>query len=155
MLVSLLCTPPGQPFLVPVLVMPDWRPPWCENSPMIALPGLISRRDKSPTSRNSEVVPCSSQQLNSRCGQNGSLSIASRTCGGRGSGVVVGKLLKFYIEFNCLDHERIASGFKCVSYVRIGSRAPKTLVRLFKPIVWSRSVLHEYDELMPEALSVP
>jgi hypothetical protein len=122
---------------------------------LIALPGLISRRDKSPTSRNSEVVPCSSQQLNSRCGQNGSLSIASRTCGGRGSGVVVGKLLKFYIEFNCLDHERIASGFKCVSYVRIGSRAPKTLVRLFKPIVWSRSVLHEYDELMPEALSVP
>src|SRR4029450_13720593 len=83
-------------------------PPWYENSPMIALPGLISRRDKSPTSRNSEVVPCSSQQLNSRCGQNGSLSIASRTCGGRGSGVVVGKLLKFYIEFNCLDHERIA-----------------------------------------------
>ena len=34
------------------------------------LPGLISRHDKSPTSRNSEVVPCSSQQLNSRCGQN-------------------------------------------------------------------------------------
>jgi hypothetical protein len=30
-----------------------------------------------------------------------------------------------------------------------------SLVRLFKPIVWSRSVLHEYDELMPEALSVP
>jgi len=27
---------------------------------------------------------------------------------GEGSGVVVGKLLKFYIEFNCLHHERIA-----------------------------------------------
>ena len=25
----------------------------------------------------------------------------------------------------------------------------------FEPIVWSRSVLHEYDELMPEALPVP
>src|ERR1700757_2596508 len=81
------------------------------------------------------------------------LSIASRTCGGRGSGVVVGKLLKFYFEFNCLDHEHIAQGFKFDSHVRIGSRAPKTLVRLFKPIVWSRSVLHEYDELMPEALN--
>ena len=32
---------------------------------MIALLGLISRHDKSPTSRSSEAVPCSSRQLNS------------------------------------------------------------------------------------------
>lgn len=32
---------------------------------MTAQSGLIARRDKSPTSTNSEGVPCSSQQLNS------------------------------------------------------------------------------------------
>src|SRR6266404_1213222 len=37
---------------------------------MTAQSGLIARRDKSPTSTNSEGVPCSSQQLNSQCGQN-------------------------------------------------------------------------------------
>ena len=73
---------------------------------------------------------------------------------GEGSGVVVGKLLKFYIEFNCLDHEHIAQGFKFDSHVRIGPRAPKTLFRLFEPIIWSRSVWHEYHEVMSEALSV-
>jgi len=66
----------------------------------------------------------------------------------------LGKSLKFYIEFNCLDHEHIAQGFKFDSPARIGPRAPKTLLRLFEPIVWSRSVWHEYLELMPEALSV-
>jgi hypothetical protein len=65
-----------------------------------------------------------------------------------------GKFLKFYIEFNCLDHERIAQGFKFGSRVRIDPRAPKTLFRLFEPKVWSRSVWHEYHELMLEALSV-
>jgi hypothetical protein len=67
---------------------------------------------------------------------------------------VVGNSLKFYIEFNCLDHEHIAQGFKFDSHVRIGSRAPITPFRLFEQIVWSRSVGHEYHELMPEALSV-
>jgi hypothetical protein len=37
---------------------------------MTAQSGLIARRDKSPTSTNSEGVPCFSQQLNSQCGQN-------------------------------------------------------------------------------------
>jgi hypothetical protein len=43
---------------------------------------------------------------------------------------------------------------KVDSHVRTGPRTPKTLFRLFEPIVWSRSVWHEYHELMPEALSV-
>jgi hypothetical protein len=71
----------------------------------------------------------------------------SHTCGGRGGVVAVGNFLKFYIEFNCLDHEHIAQGFKFDSHVRIGSRAPETSFRLFEQIVWSRSVWHEY--LMP------
>ena len=65
----------------------------------------------------------------------------------------MGKLLKFYIEFNCLDHEHIAQGFKFDSQLRIGPRAPKTLFCLFEQIVWSRSVWPEYHELTPEALS--
>ena len=65
-----------------------------------------------------------------------------------------GKFLKFYIELNCLNHEFIALGFKVDPHVRTGPRTPKTLFRLFEPIVWSRSVWHEYHELMPEALSV-
>ena len=78
-----------------------------------------------------------------------------RSCGGRGGEVAAfGKLLKFYIEFNGLDHERIAQGFKFDSRVRIGPRAPKTLVRLFEQIVWSRFVWHEHHELMREILSV-
>jgi hypothetical protein len=79
-----------------------------------------------------------------------------RSCGGRGGEVAAfGKLLKFYIEFNGLDHERIAQGFKFDSHVRIGPRASKALVRPFKEIVWGRSVRHEYRDLMPEALPVP
>src|SRR6266700_2725950 len=42
--------------------------PWCENRPMTALWGLISQRDKSPTSTSSEGESYSSQQLNSQCG---------------------------------------------------------------------------------------
>ena len=66
----------------------------------------------------------------------------------------MGKPLEFYTEFNCLDREHIAQGFKFDSPARIGPRAPKTPLRLFEPIVWSRSVRHEHLELMPEALSV-
>src|SRR6476620_1945214 len=43
----------------------------------------------------------------------------------------------------------------CRRCLRRGRYNGVTLVRLFKPLVWSRSVLHEYDELMPEALPVP
>lgn len=45
-------------------------------------------------------------------------------------------------------------GVKFDSRIRIDPRAPKTLFRLFEPIVWRRSVWHEYHGLMPEALSV-
>src|SRR5258706_15098323 len=121
---------------------------------MIALLGLISRHDKSPTSRSSEAVPCSSRQLNSRCGQNAACPWSSPPCGGRGGVIAFGEVLKFYIEVNCLDHELIAQGFKFDSRVRIGPSAPKTLVRLFEQIVWSRFVWHEHHELMPEILSV-
>ena len=51
--------------------------------------------------------------------------------------IAIGKVLKFYVEFNCPDHEDISQSFKFDPRVRIGPRAPKALVRLFKPIVWS------------------
>ena len=54
-----------------------------------------------------------------------------------------------------LDHEDIAQRFKFESRLRIGPRAPKALLRLFKPIVWSRTIELAYHELMPEALPVP
>jgi hypothetical protein len=60
-------------------------------------------------------MPCSSQQLNNRlCRQNAACPVvtSSRPCDGRGGVVAVGKLLKFYIELNCLDHERIAPGLQ-------------------------------------------
>jgi hypothetical protein len=40
-----------------------------QKRPMIALSGLIVRRDKSPTSTTSEEAPCASRQLNNRFGQ--------------------------------------------------------------------------------------
>src|SRR5271166_3018198 len=73
----------GRPGACPIaaeapLFLPDWRSPWCENRPMIVLPGLISRHDKSPTATNSEGAPSSSQQLNSQCGQNAACPESSR-----------------------------------------------------------------------------
>src|SRR6185295_3692482 len=101
---------------------------------MIALSGLISPHDKSATSRSPEAAPCSSQQLNSRCGQSAACPWLSRSYEQSGGVIAYGKILQFHIEFNCLDHERIAQRFKFDSQVRIGLRAPKTLVSLFKPV---------------------
>ena len=66
----------------------------------------------------------------------------------------MGKVLKFYIEVNCLDHKLVAQGFKIDLRIRTGPRSPKKLVRLFEEIVWSRFVWLEHHELMPEFLSV-
>ena len=82
-------------------------------------------------------------------------SSARPQSGEKGAVVAIGELPKFYVEFNCLDHEDIAQSFKFDSRLRIGPRAPKALVRLFKPIVWSRSIWPVYHEFMPEALPVP
>jgi hypothetical protein len=62
---------------------------------------------------------------------------SARPSPGKGRCNCHGKALKFYVEFNRLDHEDIAQGFKFDSRVRVGPRAPKALVRLFKQIVWS------------------
>ena len=82
-------------------------------------------------------------------------SSARPQSGEKGAVVAIGELPKFYVEFNCLDHEDIAQSFKFDSRLRIGPRAPKALLRLFKPIVWSRTIWLVYHELMPEALPVP
>ena len=81
--------------------------------------------------------------------------LAARPSPGKGRCNCHGKVPKFEVEFNCLDHEDIAQRFKFDSRLRIGPRAPKALLRLFKPIVWSRSIWPVYHELMPEALPVP
>jgi hypothetical protein len=62
----------------------------------------------------------------------------------------LGKVLKRYIELDGLDHERIAQRLELGSQARIAPRAPKTLLRLLEQIVGSRSVRHEYHEVMPE-----
>jgi hypothetical protein len=82
-------------------------------------------------------------------------SSARPQSGEKGAVVAIGELPKFYVEFNCLDHEEIAQSSKFDSRLRIGPRAPKALVRLFKPIFWSRTIWLVYHELMPEALPVP
>jgi hypothetical protein len=98
------------------------------------LPRLASKKVAAVQSRNIHSLHLGDERY-ALLGQPGpSFIVEDVLAGGEG------KFLKFYIEFNCLDHERIAQGFKFDSQVRIGPRAPKTLVRLFKPIVWSRSV---------------
>src|SRR5690242_5945918 len=61
----------------------------------------IARRDKSPTSMTSAVVPSASQQLNSRRGQNAACPWSSRPNRyERGGVVALGKFHKLYIELD-------------------------------------------------------
>jgi hypothetical protein len=61
-------------------------------------------------------------------------SSARPQSGEKGAVVATGEFPKFYVEFNCLDHEDIAQSFKFDSRLRIGPRAPKALVRLLEVV---------------------
>jgi hypothetical protein len=110
---------------------------------------IIATRPRPQISRPGGRISLSTEPL--KCVS----SSARPQAGGKGGVIAIGEVLKCYVEFHCLDHEDIAQGFRFDSCVRIGPRAPKTLVRLFKPIVWSRSIWPVYHELMPDALPVP